>query len=193
MGSSSNNWEVKMKFKKKIITLLALISVAAGFGIAHNSVSTVQAKTNTTTFPKKMRGTWYAYFNKKKILKKTFTKNKEITYDTKGKHIRYLHKQPKVFPEPSKKNRNWIYRSETTKVKGHTWYGINRITMQPDSTGEYYSVAKLKGNSVLGYAIAHGDTFESEDVHWYRSPKLAKKFKKTHYKDFDFKIVYNLD
>ena len=58
MGSSSNNWEVKMKFKKKIITLLALISVAAGFGIAHNFVSTVQAKTNTTTFPKKMRGTW---------------------------------------------------------------------------------------------------------------------------------------
>lgn len=58
---------------------------------------------------------------------------------------------------------------------------------------EYYSVAKLKGNSVLGYAIAHGDTFESEDVHWYRSPKLAKKFKKTHYKAFDFKITYNLD
>lgn len=67
-----------MKFKKKIITLLALISVAAGFGIAHSSVSSAQAKTNITTFPKKMRGTWYAYFNKKKIWKMTFTKDKKI-------------------------------------------------------------------------------------------------------------------
>lgn len=124
-----------MKFKKKIITLLALFSVAAGFGIAHSSVSSVQAKTNITTFPKKMRGTWYAYFNKKIIWKMTFTKDKEISYGTKSRHIRYLHKQPKAFPEPSKKNKNWIYRSETTKIKGHTWYGINRITMRPDLTG----------------------------------------------------------
>lgn len=80
MGSSNNNWEVKIKFKKKIITLLALISVAAGFGIAHSSVSSAQAKTNITTFPKKMRGTWYAYFNKKIIWKMTLLKiRKSVT------------------------------------------------------------------------------------------------------------------
>ena len=189
MGSSSNNWEVKMKFKKKIITLLALISVAAGFGIAHSSISNVQAKTNITTFPKKMRGTWYAYFNKKIIWKMTFTKDKEISYGTKSKHIRYLHKQPKVFPEPSKKNKDWIYISNIKKVTGHTWYCINDYS--PVLSGEYYGVAKLKGNWVLGSALYHNNTFESDDIHWYRSRKLAKKFKKRHYKGFDFANSYN--
>lgn len=71
---------------------MALISLGTFFCGAKGSANIVQAKTNTTFFPKKMRGTWYQYYNKK-ISKMTITKNKEVHHYINGtKNIRYLEK-----------------------------------------------------------------------------------------------------
>lgn len=180
-----------MKLKKKIIAFMALISLGTFFCGAKGSANIVQAKTNTIFFPKKMRGTWYQYYNKK-ISKMTITKNKEVHHYINGtKNIRYLEKKPTIIPETSQKTKNRFYISRTRKVHGYTWYGINKITLPADLTEEYYGVAKIKGNWVFDTALAHGNVFESDNMHWYRTPELAKRLKNAHYKNFDFSFSYN--
>lgn len=179
-----------MKLKKTFIAFIALLSLGTFFSAANSSINVVQAKTNSAVFPKRMRGTWYLYSNKK-FSKMTFTKNKEIHYHNGGKNIRYLQKKPNILPEPSQKTENCFYISQTRKVNGYTWYGINKVTLQPDLTGEYYGVAKINGHWVYDTASAFGNIFESDNVHWYRTRKLAKRLKNVRYKNFDFVFSYN--
>lgn len=184
---------VEMKFKKVLIAIAALITIAAVGIYSVNSVSTVQAaKVKKAPFPKNMQGTWYTYDKYfKKIVKRTFTKNKEISYDDKGKKTyNYLYAKPAVLPETSEKTKNWRYFSKKLKISGYTWIGVNRWGFRDGGTQLYYNVAKLKKNWVLGLAFAQGEIFEVA-AHWYRSPKLAKKLKNMHYPKYDFSFVSN--
>ena len=54
-----------MKSKKIWIAILAIISfITVGSSAIVNSVEPVKAETRMSTFPKKMRGTWYQYIRR---------------------------------------------------------------------------------------------------------------------------------
>ncbi|BDR60026.1 hypothetical protein [Lactobacillus xylocopicola] len=179
-----------MKVKRNLLALVALISLSTIGSLSVTSVNPVQAKSARAVFPKKMRGTWYQFDKDANRIKKwTITKNKEIFYNKGKKSYLYLHAKPKYIPavvKTTKKTKNWTYLEPVMRVRGRKWvtqYGWD----QTAGAGAHYNVSKLKGHWVLTDAGGAGFWYSS---HWYRSPKLAKKFKNRHYKGFAYDNIW---
>lgn len=189
-----------MELKKKIITVLTLISVVVGVGSVCNTTNTVQAKEVPTVFPKNMRGTWYQYYtngfekdlSKVKITKTTYTLN-EFQPNVIHKYIPH--------DKPDFERANWIFIPGYQKQKGITWLNVKQWNEPaeigiPDTGddgedggwgengGEFFNCSKLKGHQVLSIANTIDGTSIHNTSHWYRSVKLAKKLTKHHYKGF---------
>lgn len=176
-----------MKFKKVIMLVATLIGVGT-IGNFINTPSNVQAKQTQAVFPKSWSGTWYSYNSKtKKIDKMTFTKTKQIYYENGHQYPKLLKAKPKVMPKPSKKTRSWVYLSNKMTQKGYTWTGVGIWGYPDEGTLDWYNVAKLDGNKVLGYA-EYQNVYWYVDSHWYQTAKLAKKLKDHKYPNYDFII-----
>lgn len=71
--------------------------------------------------------------------------------------------------------------------KGYTWTGVGIWGYPDEGTLDWYNVAKLDGNKVLGYA-EYQNVYWYVDSHWYQTAKLAKKLKDRKYPNYDFII-----
>ncbi|TPR18107.1 hypothetical protein [Apilactobacillus timberlakei] len=178
-----------MKLKK--IFFLTFLFLTAIFIWNENSNLITKASTKPSsigTFPKAMRGHWYASNGKDKyyIGKKIF-EYKRGKYSYKA----YLHNlnQQKQYPigsdSSSKKSPtvNWLY-SYKSKVKVHGIKWIDVLVWNAGAgDGTFYNFSKHNGHQVLSTAYGAGLWGTG---HYYRSFELAKQFMHKRYPHYDY-------
>lgn len=174
-----------MKLKKLWKILVALVCFGMIGAVADYSVLTVEAKTSMTTFPKKMRGTWYQYDYTGQLVKQTLTGKKWISYYNGKREVEYLHPEPKgrpAYPKYEKKKENWLYiLGSPVKVRGRKWILVEGWYQL--GGGASYNVSRINGHWVLTNATGSG-LWNSN--HWYHSAKLAKKLRNKRYTHFAY-------
>lgn len=175
-----------MKLKKLWKIFVALVCFGMVGAVADYSALTVEAKTSMTTFPKKMRGTWYQFDkSSNRIEKQKITTKKWISYINGKKETSYLHAAPinrPAYPKHEKRKENWIYIiSSPTKVRGRMWIGL--VWWYQGNGAASYNVSKLNGHWVLTNAGGAGLWYSN---HWYHSAKLAKKLRNKRYSHFAY-------
>ncbi|WEV37358.1 hypothetical protein [Lactobacillus sp. ESL0677] len=181
--------------KNKYILLVAAATLAGSGLTAVSPVAaavkpaqeTTQDNSNyLTTYPKKLRGTWY-YYNGKKLCKEVIGK-KTITDFSNGKKFSHLVLHADVAHDPATtdkaelaRTKNWV-TAEKRKFQNLSWVGIHGWS-DAAGAGNFINVSQLKGHKVLTSAYGSGVW---ADYHAYKTPKLAKKLQKKHYHQFSY-------
>ncbi|TPR52531.1 hypothetical protein [Apilactobacillus micheneri] len=176
-----------MKLNKKLfLTFLFSIVIFILFDSYHVTVQAAFKPTIATSFPKAMRGYWYASDGKTKY----YIGKKVFEYKN-GKHVQksYLHNsnQQKKYPmgsdSSSKKSPtvNWLYAYQG-KYHGMNW--IDTIVWNAGAgDGAFYNFSKHNGHQVLSTAYGAG-VWGTQ--HYYRSFKLAKQFMHKRYPHYSY-------
>lgn len=207
------------KIRLALIATLAIMTFAI-FGASQNQTVSAKVK-HVTTFPKSMRGTWYAY-TKPYGLAKFIIKTHSITgeYHFNNKNVKdSTYKLRKPF---SKKYKNYLavgdpgasgdefysgkhgkaynaailsYEAKYVKKDNRKWLYLIQTFLQGGLPHQgYLNVSKVNGQPILSYITWIPNKNKDPYVgplHLTKSKQLAKKMKNKKLKGFKYHRNYN--
>jgi len=162
-------------------TLLTLTLGVAGVALSPATTSHAKAKTTLKTFPKRLRGTWYAdagkidgyhYYNGVRFTAKQFYFQANVTKNFVGFPL-HAHKLP--FTGTKKGHLGWAYATKHHGlVKVAPW---NRNVTLPLAGYYRKTTTKIKGHKVT---VVQQVSANKKEVYYqyYATKKLARQFAK---------------
>ncbi|TPR24876.1 hypothetical protein DY102_00155 [Apilactobacillus timberlakei] len=176
-----------MKLKKFFFLTFLFLTVIFIWNENGNLTSKASTKPSSIgTFPKAMRGHWYAtdgkvsYYIGKKLL---YYKNGKYSYKSYLHNLNQQKQHPIGVGSLYKKNPtiDWLY---AYKIKAHALNWINALVWNSGAgDGTFYNFSKHNGHQVLSSAYGVG-IWGTE--HYYRSFKLAKQFMHKRYPHYSY-------
>ncbi|WKN29379.1 hypothetical protein MUB42_02945 [Apilactobacillus kunkeei] len=197
------------KIRLALIATLAIMTFAI-FGASQNQTVSAKAK-YVTTFPKSMRGTWYAYTKKYGLSRIVITKDgfEELNHGEKyNKHWIFKLRKPLTnkhlnyvldYGKSAKRFKEYTAAIDSVhghyiKKDGHKWlYLIQRLHQGGFKHMGMVNVSKVKGQSVLSYIQRVGaehDPFLGP-LHFTKTKKLAKQIQGKKFKGFKYHRDFN--
>ncbi|KPN80546.1 hypothetical protein RZ56_00800 [Apilactobacillus kunkeei] len=196
------------KIRLALIATLAIMTFAI-FGASQNQTVSAKAK-YVTTFPKSMRGTWYAYTKKYGLSRIVITKDgfEELNHGEKyNKHLIFKLRKPLTdkqsayvsdYGNSAKRFKKYTAAIDSVhghyiKKDGHKWlYLLQRLYQSGQHMG-MINVSKVNGHPVLSYiqrVLAEHDPFLGP-LHFTKNKKLAKQIQGKKFKGFKYHKDFN--